>query len=271
MDRPLSVKKEIFEGVGFQQAFRDFDPGSNLTALEVCCGEGRAILELQGLMPRSNLHCMNNPAYSREALGANLSGEQKDLEPIIERYKIQMRGHTLPAVFFGDASAQAWLFSDGLLDIIYSTFCMTRTFNLAVALSESKRTLAPGGEAFLHVEAVDSDRQHPPWHKQDLCSEFGEGPPRVLYCNSGHDFTLIFYAVYAHTERKIMGQQMEKYDHHGVLHLVKGKRECPTYKAADATYIDCFGFQAITFETVKAWGEFQNEGSIITTATIRTV
>ena len=263
INRPFSVTNGIFEKVGFKKALRDFDPSATLEAIEVGCGEGRALLELQAVLPLSKLHCLNHPTYGRARGfgGANLSGGRKDLQEILNRYKINIPNRNLPTVEFGDAFLNAWPYETQQADVVYSSHALTKARNVRVILRETLRVLKPGGEAFLHLSLPGRHRAgvSPPG-----CAKYGDtssDDPKVLFCESGNDYTLKFYAVFASTAHVgLSGEHLDPDSHQGVLHVVKERRDCPQLLPYDPTSDACFQQEHVSqVDSIIQWHASQQK------------
>lgn len=157
INRPLNFTLSMFEYTGLAQ-FADIGTGGSSSRrfrlLEVGCGEGRALLELQLLLPNAELYCLNHPTYgrSRGFGGANVGDTPELLRPVARNWGIPLpHDSRLPAVKFGDAFQGEWPWPDGFFDAVVSVNCFTKDPALGHSIAEAGRVLAPAGRAFLHT------------------------------------------------------------------------------------------------------------------------
>lgn len=120
--------------------------------LEIGCGEGRALLELRRDWPAAELHGINRAPWDAMRGSESLAD--------VARYHgvfapAELASVALPTIHFCDA--QRLPFVDGSLDVVISQGAIHYVERKDAVLEEVWRVLAPGGEAFLHVDTRQAD------------------------------------------------------------------------------------------------------------------
>ena len=135
-------------------------------ALELGCGEGRALLELQSRFPRAQCHCLSSKMWdcmrrdsSRShhqfaCATSNMTGKSMEwLRQVATNYGIPMESR-LPMMNFGDFG-QRMPFAEESLDFIYSQHALNKLpsprTHFAPFMSEIARLLRPNGTALLQL------------------------------------------------------------------------------------------------------------------------
>ena len=135
-------------------------------ALELGCGEGRALLELQSRFPRAKCHCLSSKMWdcmrrdsSRShhefaCATSNMTGKSMEwLRQVATNYGIPMESQ-LPMINFGDFGKRM-PFADQSLDFIYSQHALNKLpsprTHFAPFMSEIARLLRPNGTALLQL------------------------------------------------------------------------------------------------------------------------
>jgi len=122
--------------------------GPPVRVLEIGCGEGRALLELRKLFPDAELHGVNKDPW-RVMRGT------KSLQKTAKFHGLftdaELRRIALPKIHFCDARALP--FEDAVFDLVISQTALHYVDRKDTALEEVWRVLAPGGEAFLHIDS----------------------------------------------------------------------------------------------------------------------
>jgi len=255
INRPLSVSQAMFGSLGFDAALGlDGKATAVIQALEVGCGEGRTILELQAAIPNSQVHCLNHPAYgaTRGFAGANLGGSRKFLQPVMNRYHISIPNGRLPKVAMGDAFNGVWPYEDSTFEVIFSSHCFTKNQNIGQSMAEAQRVLKPGGEAFFHV-GLESANQALRAH----CDVFSKTEKTTLYCNNDGEGVAYYHVVYGLTARQFEGQQLDPDAYYGVISYKKD----PSKKCADVdtgkevALRQCMQDHGRILDTMRDWSE----------------
>lgn len=259
INRPFNVTLGMFEKLGFAETFENFNPATRVKTLEVGCGEGRAMLELQSLLPMSEVHCLNSDTYGRQRgfHGANLGGSRKNLQPVIDYYGIKLKNDALPNVSFGDAFTGKWPYEDRTFNSIFSSHCFTKNImHMMKSMSEIARVLMPGGEAFLHVAMSGGQRLN--W-KADGCHKFSKEVPTLLYCKNFERFTVFYKIVFGNTEHVRVGAVRDPNQYYGIIHVIKRDIPCPDVDYAniqrvyDPSVVECFNDKGRIYQDLKKW------------------
>jgi len=116
--------------------------------LEIGCGEGRALLELRHRFPSAELHGVNKEPWQA------MQGSES-LPDVATFHRLftaaQLRQLTLPTIHFLDA--QCLPFADASFDVVISQGAIHYAARKDRVIEEAWRVLAPGGEAFLHLDS----------------------------------------------------------------------------------------------------------------------
>ncbi|KAL6063513.1 hypothetical protein QOT17_011524 [Balamuthia mandrillaris] len=128
----------------------------DVSALDMGCGNGRSLLELQSILPQARTACVNKAGYGMMqsenptdllavAMGTNTSVYCRGTTPILPEIRLTERGIALEDLPFPTAS----------MDIILSQHALNQgkiqPEDLPVALRRIAKLLKPGGIAVLHV------------------------------------------------------------------------------------------------------------------------
>jgi SAM-dependent methyltransferase len=159
-NRPLWGLFKLFEEQKLEGRMEEM-PG--FTALELGCGEGRALLELQVRFPDAKLMCLNKEGYGQGAQehggsfvgGANRNGSVETLLHVAKYYGIDWHPdtHNTPQVIFLDATAKHVPIASDSVDIIFSRGVLNEGSEDVEALRGVLHVLKARGEAFLqHVD-----------------------------------------------------------------------------------------------------------------------
>jgi SAM-dependent methyltransferase len=116
-------------------------------ALEVGCGEGRALMELYRVHPAVEFHGTNKEPWPAMRGSASLrrTAEYHRIFPPRELRKLP-----LPAIHFCDAERLP--FADATFDLVVSQMCFPYVVRKDRAIEEVWRVLRVGGRAFLHLD-----------------------------------------------------------------------------------------------------------------------
>jgi SAM-dependent methyltransferase len=181
VNRPLWGIFKMFEAQGLEAKL---EANPTMTVLELGCGEGRALLELQARFPRASLYCVNLPAYGQAkggGGGASLSGLNKDrtletIKSVVQYYNISWNPdtHNTPRVLYADVTEGDLPLPSGFVDIIFSRAVVSKFTIDSRFLQGLVHTLAPTGEALIHTDAL----------YQPECPALNKpgAPPMVLMC-----------------------------------------------------------------------------------------
>mmetsp|Transcript_40805 Transcript_40805/g.104431 ORF Transcript_40805/g.104431 Transcript_40805/m.104431 type:complete len:322 (-) Transcript_40805:99-1064(-) len=193
INRPLNFTLSLFQHAQFERYLTDAASSKPaLRILEIGCGEGRTLLELQQRFPKAELHCFNHPTYGRERGfgGANIGDSLELMKPVAQRWGIPLpQGSRLPAVKFGDAFMGEWPWADGFFDVIFSVHCLTKDPILLHSLAEAGRVLAVSGKAFLHTQVVNGFYGRMPRQRNGPgpapeCKAFDKPTPTTAGCGT---------------------------------------------------------------------------------------
>lgn len=232
VNRPLWGIFKMFEAQGLEAKL---EANPTLTVLELGCGEGRALLELQARFPRASVYCVNLPAYGQVHAGggASLSGLNKDssletMMSVVQYYNIPWHPdtHNTPRVVYADVTEGDLPLPSGFVDVIFSRAVVSKFIIDSRFLEGLLHTLSPTGEALIQTDAL---------YKPECSALNTPGAPSLtLMCKrlQKHGKCMKLVSQYADTTRVAGGRLFEVCNYY-VMALVGN---CDTYGECDAGF-----------------------------------